>query len=643
MSSLRSDSPIATMLRRKVSGSKRGGGGFRHHSTRSLALSNRSPSMASLPSIHHVFCLTDTEQAAVRQCFYKMGGILRSETEKVRLMMTRLGVDTNVGGLFDHLPEILHRDSIVGTVGERLDAHNCLLLFDFFKRVHLKTNSDPNKDLLEAYVAAGGNSDGSGAVDAAILTDRFQQLQLSSDIGELLQSIDADGSGQVEYDEFVTLLTSLGGEGGIEATSAFLRLGGDPESAHSTVRISEVLRQLPVLCSSARWRTALEQGLLERQEGKDTLNFEEFSALVDAVNLRVVDSPKVSFISRDASVCESPSTLTIQLPQVVQTDSHHSEASRLLKRLKCVNTSVKKMLRRRSEVSNSTPSDRDSAGLFLSSDATSLKCTFPEELHHLRSINPNSLHRCILRIRHGAHPIPRGGAAESDRASNYSSLPSTPQSVNLSTRHGDHPGAIGDLEGLTVLSSLTKQRFVKCLRIAFNLLRQHARICGRCSLLGETNGSDFRGQQHKAKKSTPQTYVAFPPLQSLKSEGLVETPLSARRIPKPPERRPTDSNDDIVLSPLKLKLAEAQLTKAREGATKAPKPEKDYVSLNEPTASTETPSRSSAIQKDKPAATPRSKRDVQPKLLSFDHTDARLHLIFRQSQQSGLQRSPRRV
>jgi len=55
----------------------------------------------------------------------------------------------------------------------------------------------------------GGNSDSSGHVDAEklikIIRDEFE---MTIDIERLIKEIDTDGSGEIEYDEFKTLLSN---------------------------------------------------------------------------------------------------------------------------------------------------------------------------------------------------------------------------------------------------------------------------------------------------------------------------------------------------------------------------------------------------------------------------------------------------
>ena len=55
----------------------------------------------------------------------------------------------------------------------------------------------------------GGMEDGDGSIDAQRLIDIIKnQFEMTIDIEKLIQDIDEDGSGEIEYDEFRNLLSS---------------------------------------------------------------------------------------------------------------------------------------------------------------------------------------------------------------------------------------------------------------------------------------------------------------------------------------------------------------------------------------------------------------------------------------------------
>ena len=63
-------------------------------------------------------------------------------------------------------------------------------------------------ELLDAYVAMGGESDGGGCVDATKLIKTIKEdFEMTIDIEKLIEEIDEDGSGEIEFDEFKALLT----------------------------------------------------------------------------------------------------------------------------------------------------------------------------------------------------------------------------------------------------------------------------------------------------------------------------------------------------------------------------------------------------------------------------------------------------
>ena len=77
-------------------------------------------------------------------------------------------------------------------------------------------------DLLEAYVACGGDEDGGGCVNADILVRVIKEdFQLAIDIKELIMAVDEDGSGEIEFDEVSSSRRSCSSssDGGFNAVS----------------------------------------------------------------------------------------------------------------------------------------------------------------------------------------------------------------------------------------------------------------------------------------------------------------------------------------------------------------------------------------------------------------------------------------
>ena len=66
-------------------------------------------------------------------------------------------------------------------------------------------------ELLDAYVAMGGEADGGGCVDATKLIKTIkEEFEMTIDIEKLIEEIDEDGSGEIEFDEFKALLQTEG-------------------------------------------------------------------------------------------------------------------------------------------------------------------------------------------------------------------------------------------------------------------------------------------------------------------------------------------------------------------------------------------------------------------------------------------------
>ena len=73
------------------------------------------------------------------------------------------------------------------------------------KRENERGSSDA--DLLDAFVAMGGDEDGGGCVDADVLIKTIkEQFEMTIDIEALIKEVDEDGSGEIEFDEFKELL-----------------------------------------------------------------------------------------------------------------------------------------------------------------------------------------------------------------------------------------------------------------------------------------------------------------------------------------------------------------------------------------------------------------------------------------------------
>ena len=80
-----------------------------------------------------------------------------------------------------------------------------------FKRIIVQIDEERNAnnddELLDAFVAMGGQPDGDGFIDAAMLIKTIKNdFAMTIDIESLIMQIDEDGSGEIEFEEFKCLL-----------------------------------------------------------------------------------------------------------------------------------------------------------------------------------------------------------------------------------------------------------------------------------------------------------------------------------------------------------------------------------------------------------------------------------------------------
>lgn len=67
---------------------------------------------------------------------------------------------------------------------------------------------DDESDMIDAFVACGGNHDKTGVVQRETLTKIIKvDFGLTIDIDSLLEALDKDGSGQITYEDFRGLLS----------------------------------------------------------------------------------------------------------------------------------------------------------------------------------------------------------------------------------------------------------------------------------------------------------------------------------------------------------------------------------------------------------------------------------------------------
>ena len=68
-----------------------------------------------------------------------------------------------------------------------------------------KNSKNNENDMIEAFVAMGGNRDMSGEICTTRLVSVIDEFQMTIDIENLISQIDEDGSGTIDYLEFKQL------------------------------------------------------------------------------------------------------------------------------------------------------------------------------------------------------------------------------------------------------------------------------------------------------------------------------------------------------------------------------------------------------------------------------------------------------
>ena len=71
-----------------------------------------------------------------------------------------------------------------------------------------KTNTGNDDDTLAAFVAIGGNTDGTGQISVDKLVNTLAEFELAVDLAGMLHEVDKDKSGQIDFSEFKTLLAA---------------------------------------------------------------------------------------------------------------------------------------------------------------------------------------------------------------------------------------------------------------------------------------------------------------------------------------------------------------------------------------------------------------------------------------------------
>ena len=116
----------------------------------------------------------------------------------------------------EYLGETISEDEAFLMISTADPENTGSIQFNQFKELVEDRRADAGgsseEELLEAFVAMGGQPDGDGFIDADKLIHTIKnEFEMTIDIEALIQEVDEDGSGEIEFDEFQQL---LGGGGG---------------------------------------------------------------------------------------------------------------------------------------------------------------------------------------------------------------------------------------------------------------------------------------------------------------------------------------------------------------------------------------------------------------------------------------------
>ncbi|CDW75393.1 UNKNOWN [Stylonychia lemnae] len=146
--------------------------------------------------------ISEFEMKKLKECFKKLARNGLINVEEALVIVKKITEDNYFAE--EDIFEILADEEV--DQSRRMTEKNFIELIEQIKR---KQNQSNEADTLLAYVAMGGDQDRGGYVDAqkliSIIKDDFE---MTIDIEKLIDEIDEDKSGKVEYGEFNQLLNA---------------------------------------------------------------------------------------------------------------------------------------------------------------------------------------------------------------------------------------------------------------------------------------------------------------------------------------------------------------------------------------------------------------------------------------------------
>lgn len=112
--------------------------------------------------------------------------------------------------VFEQLGHKLSEEVLFSMINEVDSSNTGKIEFHEFLRIYEKfqDSEEDEQDMVDAFVAMGGNEDKSGEIDSQRLIDVIRhQFEMTINIEQLIDEIDENQDGTLQYDEFKQLLS----------------------------------------------------------------------------------------------------------------------------------------------------------------------------------------------------------------------------------------------------------------------------------------------------------------------------------------------------------------------------------------------------------------------------------------------------
>ena len=122
------------------------------------------------------------------------------DASELGLVLKMMGQEVPSEVVYHMIADVTHDNS------GKLSKEDFMRVIAEQKKYH---GSSTEEDTLDCFVALGGQANKDGTVEASTLIDIIKdQFEMKIDIEKLIQEVDMDGSGKINFDEFADLLSS---------------------------------------------------------------------------------------------------------------------------------------------------------------------------------------------------------------------------------------------------------------------------------------------------------------------------------------------------------------------------------------------------------------------------------------------------